>query len=78
MQLFTDFLMTLKALPHSSVGSVQEVAGFDPLAEPIFFLKINDSYCTGFIPLSMLSIVSAMVMWESSQWLGKNIVGSIG
>ena len=28
---------------------------------------------TGFIPLSPLSVVSMMVMWESSQWLGKNI-----
>ena len=33
----------------------------------------------GFIPLSPLSVVSTMVMWESSQWLGKNIVlNSIG
>ena len=29
---------------------------------------------TGFIPLSSLSVVSTMVMWESSQWLGKNIM----
>ena len=28
---------------------------------------------TGFIPLSALPIVSKMVMWESSQWPGKNI-----
>ena len=33
---------------------------------------------TGFIPLSPLSVVSTMLMWESSQWLGKNIVRSIG
>ena len=33
---------------------------------------------TGFIPLSLLSVVSTMVMWESSQWLGKNIVQSTG
>ena len=26
---------------------------------------------TGLIPLSLLSIVSTIVMWESSQWLGK-------
>ena len=33
---------------------------------------------TGFIPLSPLSVVSTMVMvmWESSQWFGKNIVGT--
>ena len=30
---------------------------------------------TGFTPLS---IVVTMVMWESSQWLGKNIVWSTG
>ena len=33
---------------------------------------------TGFIPLSPLSVVSTMDMWESSQWLGKNIVQSTG
>ena len=33
---------------------------------------------TGFIPLSSLSVVSTMVMWESSQWLGKNIVRGTG
>ena len=27
---------------------------------------------TGFHPLSQLTIVSRMIMWESSQWLGKN------
>ena len=27
---------------------------------------------TGIIPLSPLPVVSAMVMWESSQWLTKN------
>ena len=29
---------------------------------------------TGFIPPSPYSVVLTMVMWESSQWLGKNIV----
>ena len=29
---------------------------------------------TGFIPLSSLSVVSPVVMWESSQRLGKNTV----
>ena len=33
---------------------------------------------TGFICLSLLSIVSTMVMWERSQWLWKNIVWSTG
>ena len=31
---------------------------------------------TGFLPPSVLSIVSVVVMWESSQWLGKDIVWS--
>ena len=35
-------------------------------------------FLTGFIPLWPLSSVSIMVMRESSQWLGKNIVGSTG
>ena len=33
---------------------------------------------TGLIPLSSLSVVSTTVTWESSQWLGKNIVRSTG
>ena len=32
----------------------------------------------GFIPFSSVSIVSTMVMWKSSQWLGKNIMPSTG
>ena len=33
---------------------------------------------TGVIPLSPLSVASAMAMLESNQWLGKNIVCSTG
>ena len=33
---------------------------------------------TEFIPLSPLSIISMMVTWESSKWLGKDIVQSTG
>ena len=33
---------------------------------------------TGLIPLPSLSIVSTMVMWESSHWFGKNILQSTG
>ena len=29
---------------------------------------------TGFIPLSPVSLVSTMVMWESSQWLGNYLL----
>ena len=33
---------------------------------------------TGFIPLLLLSILSAIFMWESSQWLEKSIARSTG
>ena len=33
---------------------------------------------TGFTPLSQLSIVFTMVVWESSQWLRKNLMWRIG
>ena len=42
------------------------------------FRRLLIVIATGFIPLSPLSIISTMVMWESSQWLGKNIVPSTG
>ena len=35
-------------------------------------------FARGFIPLSPLSIVLTLVMWENSQWVGKNIVWSTG
>ena len=47
-------------------------------ARPIFFPRTDDSHCDRIHPLSPLSIVSMMVMWESSQWLGKKIVQSTG
>ena len=66
----------LFAQPHSSVGSVQDLRTvgrwFDPPARPIFFPRI----ATGFIPFSPQSILSAIVMRESSKWLGKNILRS--
>ena len=33
---------------------------------------------SGFIPLSCLSIVLSMILLESSQWLGENIVRNTG
>ena len=33
-----------------------------------FFFKEANLFVTGFIPRSSLSIVSTMVMWETSQW----------
>ena len=40
--------------------------------------RIDDSHCNRIHPLSQLSIVSTIVMWESSQWLGKSTVRSTG
>ena len=37
-----------------------------------------DYMVAGFIPISPVSIVSRMFKWESSRWLGKNIVQSTG
>ena len=49
----------------------QEVAGSIP--------GLASTLATGFIPISPLSVVSTMpVKWETSQWLGKNIVRSTG
>ena len=65
--------------PQRSVGSVQDMRTgglcFEPPALPIFFQGLMIVTWTGFIPLSLLS-VSTIVIWESSQWLGKNIVQS--
>ena len=43
-------------------------------ARPIFFPRIDDCDCDRINSSPMLSIVSEMIMWESSQWLGKDIV----
>ena len=56
---------------HSTVGSVEDLRKggflFKPLAPPIFFQRHGDRIH------SSLSILLMMVIWESSQWLGKNI-----
>ena len=56
---------------------------FSPLYPlcPVFLSLLHSLViviATRLIPLSLLSIVSAMVMWESSRWLGKNVVQSTG
>ena len=51
---------------------------FDPQLGQYSFRGLMIAIATGFIPLSPLSVVLTMVMWESSQWLGKNILWSIG
>ena len=70
------------AEPHSSVGSVAYlrtgVCWFDSRLGQYSFRGLMIVIAIGFIALSPLSIVSTMVMWESSQSLGKNIMQSTG
>ena len=47
---------------------------FNPGLDQYFFRGLMKVMGTGHIPLSPLSIVSTMVMWVRSQWLGRNIV----
>ena len=79
---YLSCLLKLKAEPHSSIGSVVDLrtAGrwFDPRLGQHSIRRLMIVIVTGFIPLSLLSVVSTMVMWESSQWLRENIVRSTG
>ena len=81
-QSYKTLVFKIWAEPHSSVGSIADlttVGGwFDPLLSQYSFGGLMVVIATGFIPLSPLSIVSTMVMWERSQWLGKNIVQNTG
>ena len=65
---------------HSSVGGVVDLRTggrwFDPRLGQYSFRGLMIIIPTGFIPFSPLSVVSTMVMWEPSQWLGNNIVRS--
>ena len=58
------------AQPHSSVGSIQHLrtggCWFDPRLGQYSLRGLMMVFATGFIPLSPLSVVSTMVMWESS------------
>ena len=74
--------MLQDAEPHSLVGSIQDLRRggrmFDLRLGQYHFRGFMIVIATGFIPLSPLSVVSTMVMWEDSQWLGKNVVRSTG
>ena len=67
---------------HSSVGRVSDLRTggrvFDHLLGQYSFRGLILVIATGFIPLSLLSVVLTMVVWESSERLGKNIVLSTG
>ena len=75
-------VFVMQAEPHSSAGSVADLRTggrwFDPRLGQYSFRGLMTVIATGFFPLSPLSVVSTMVMWESSQWLGNNIVWSTG
>ena len=75
-----SFMKTPFAEPYSSVGSVADLktegCWFDPRLGQYSFRGLMLVIATGFIPLSLLSIVSTMIIWEGSQGLGKNILRS--
>ena len=68
------------AEPHSAVIQDLRTGGhwFDPRLGQYSFHGLMIVIATGFIPLSLLSIVWTMCMWEKSHWLEKNIVLSTG
>ena len=72
--IWTDF----PAEPHCSVSTIADLRTggrwFDSQVGRYSLRGLMTVIATGFIPLSPLSVVSTMVMWESSKWLGKNIV----
>ena len=76
------FFIEICADAYSSVGRVADLSiggrWFDPRLGQYSFRGLMIVIVTGFIPLSLLSVISSMVMWESSYWLGKNIVHSTG
>ena len=65
-----------------SVGSVEDLRTggllFDPLLGQYSLRGLMLVTATGIILLSPLSVVSTTVVWERSQWLGKNIVRITG
>ena len=67
--------------PHCSVCSTVDLRTgrwFDLWLGQYYFQGLMIVVATGFIPLSLLSVGSTTVTWESSQWLGKNTVRSTG
>ena len=76
--IFGWVLFLQRAQLDSSVGSIADLrtggGWFDPPLGQYSFRGLMIEIVTGFIPISQLSIVSTMVTWESSQWLGKSIV----
>ena len=72
-----DNYSKLEAEPHSPAGSISDMRTGGRWFE-YSFGGLMIVIATGFIPLSLLSIVSIVAMWASSHWLGKNTVWSTG
>ena len=72
------FTLSNNAKPLSSFGSVQDLrkggCWFDSRLGQYSVRGLTIVIATGLIPLTLLSIVSTVFMWGSSQWLGKKIV----
>ena len=80
LDYFAILVQIRDAEPHSAVGSFVDLRTggrwFDPRLGQYSFRRLMIVIAAGFIPLSQLSVVTTMVMWESSPWIGKNIVRS--
>ena len=61
-------------LSISLAESVAYRTWFNPRLGQYSIQEFMTVFATGNIPLSSLSFVSTLVMWEGSKWLGKNIV----
>ena len=67
---FTFSLHACKSSPRTSVRNIKDLR----TCGRQFNLQISEIVIvTGFSPLSLLSIVSTMNIWESSHWFEKNI-----
>ena len=75
-------LSTGEPFPKSWVSNMQDLKTggrwFDSQLGQYSFQGLMIAIATGFISLSLLFVVSTMVVWKSSQWLGNNIVRSTG
>ena len=65
----------------NSIGSIQDLRTggrwFDTRFDQYLFRASIVVIATGIIPPPRISIVSTIILWESSQWFGKNIVWSL-
>ena len=69
--LLTQHFLFFPTLFYTPVGRIQDFDGSIPGLGRYSFLGLMIVIATGLISLSALSIVSTMLMWESSQWFGE-------